>query len=129
VLEVVRRDLAEVPRLLRIGFLAAAFLAAIRALVVFRFAFVDRFFVAEVFFFGGEDADFAFRFVPVVRFLAAPIAAPESAPITAPATGTPRAVPATAPATAPPRVLLAVPLAVSATSLSLFLSSMFLSLS
>jgi hypothetical protein len=104
-------------------FLVAGFFEAFRALEVTAFAFVDRFLVVELFFFG---AVFAFR---VVRFLAAPIAAPESAPITVPTTGTPSAVPATAPATAPPRVLPAVPVPVSVpVSVSpLSLSSMFLS--
>jgi hypothetical protein len=116
----VERDLAEVPRLLRVGFLAAlrvGFLAPAAALVVFRFVFVDRFFSAEAvfaaFFLGGAAAGFTFRFDPLFRFLAAPIAAPESAPITVPTTGTPKAVPATAPATAPPSALPAVPVAVS----------------
>jgi hypothetical protein len=151
-LDAVRRDLVEVPRPLRKGFLAV-FLAAVRALVeVFLFddrlvADADfvlclvpaaRFFVAEVFLFGDlllvvADADFVFCLVPVARFFAAPITAPETAPITAPATGAPRALPATAPATAPPRVLPAVPFAVSMSnssplSLSSSLSSMFLSL-
>ena len=77
--------------------------------------FADRFLVAELFFFGDADADFAFR---VVRFLAAPIAAPVSAPIAVPTTGAPTAVPATAPATAPPNVLPAVLVPVSAAPLS-----------
>jgi hypothetical protein len=136
-LDAVERDVAEVPLLLRVGFLAAlrvGFLAPAAALIVFRFVvFVDDFFAAEAcfddFFFGDADAGFTFRFGPLVRFLAAPMAAPESAPITVPTTGTPRAVPATAPATAPPRALPAEPLAASAKSSSLFLSSMFLSLS
>jgi hypothetical protein len=110
------RRAAVVLRTFRIGFLAAVFLLALRALVVLDFVFVDRFLIVELFFFGNADADFAFRFVLVVRFLAAPIAAPESAPIAVPRTGTPRAVPATAPATAPPRVLPAVPVPASAAS-------------
>jgi hypothetical protein len=100
------RRAAEAPRAFRIGFLAAVFLVALRELV--DAAFVDRFLVVELFFFG--DAAFAFR---VVRFLAAPIAAPESAPITVPTTGVPSAVPATAPTAAPPKVLPALPMAVS----------------
>jgi hypothetical protein len=72
---------------LRIGFLAVVFLAAMPPLVVFHFAFVDRFLVAELFFFAGPDADFAFSFYPVIRFLVALIAAPESAPIMVPALG------------------------------------------
>lgn len=122
----VERDLVERPRRLGVDFLAAVFLTP-AALVVFRFAFEARFFGADAFFFGVADARFTFRLDPVFRFRAAPIAAPESAPITVPTTGTPRAVPATAPATAPPRVLPAVPVAVSVTASSLFLSSMFLS--
>ena len=135
VLDAVRRDLGEVGRVLRVGFLApvflvavflgAVFLEAMRALVVFRLGFVDRFVVAGFFFFAGGDADFGFRFGLGVRFLAAPIAAPESAPITVPTTGMPNAVPATAPATAPPKVLPAVPLGVSVSSSTLLLSSMF----
>ena len=129
----VERDFAEVPS--PIDFLTAlrvGFLAPTAALGVFRFVFVDCFFafdgLIDAFFFGGVDAGFAFRFDPVVRFLAAPIAAPESAPITVPTTGRPRAVPATAPATAPPSVLPAVPIAVSDAPPSLFLSSIFLSI-
>jgi hypothetical protein len=114
--------LAEVPPLLRAGFLAAlrvGFLAPAAALAAFRFVvFVDGFFAAAaifvVFFFPDADPGFTFRFAAVVRFLAAPIAAPESAPISVPTTGTPKAVPATAPATAPPSAFPAVPVALSA---------------
>ena len=131
VFDVVRRDLAEVPRPLRIGFLAPIFLATVRPLVevflfddrflvaadpdfVFCLVTVARFFVAEVFLFDDPlfavaDTDFVFCPVPAARFFAAPITAPETAPITAPATGAPTALPATAPTTAPPRVLPAVP--------------------
>jgi hypothetical protein len=115
------RRVTDAPRAFRTGFAA-------RALVVFAFGFVDRFLVAELFFFADPDAgffvdpgpNFAFR---VVRFLAAPIAAPVSAPIAVPTTGAPTAVPATAPATAPPSVLPAVLVPVSAAPLSS--SSMF----
>jgi hypothetical protein len=144
VLDAVRRCL-EVPRPLRIGFLAAVFLAAARLLCEVFF-FGDRFLVAadpdfvfclvtvaKVFFFDDPpcagDVDFFFCLVPAARFFAAPITAPETAPITVPTTGAPSAVPATAPATAPPRVLPTVPLVVCGASSSLFLSSMFLSLS
>lgn len=132
-LDAVGRDLAEVPPPLRIGFLAAVFLAAVRLLVevflfddcflvaadpdfVFCLVTVAPFFVAEDFLFDDllavADVDFVFCLVPAARFFAAPITAPETAPITAPATGTPTALPATAPATAPPRVLPAVPFVV-----------------
>jgi hypothetical protein len=123
VFDVVRRDPAEVPRPLRIGFLAAVFLAAVRVEVLLfddRFVAADPdfvfclFTVAKVFLFddlflAGADVDFVFCLVPAARFFAAPITAPETAPITVPTTGAPRAVPATAPATAPPRVLPTVP--------------------
>jgi hypothetical protein len=126
VFDAVRRDPAEVSRPLRIGFLAAVFLAAVRLLVEV-FLFDDRFLVAadpdfvfclftvaKVFFFdapflAGAAVDFVFCLVPAARFFAAPITAPETAPITVPTTGAPRAVPATAPAIAPPRVLPTVP--------------------
>jgi hypothetical protein len=90
--------------------LDAVFLVAVRAVAVFDFVVLDRFFVVEAFFFDFFDVvdfGFAFRCGRGVRFLAAPIAAPESAPITVPTTGAPRAVPATAPATAPLSMLLA----------------------
>jgi hypothetical protein len=100
--------------------LDAVFLV-VRAVAVFDFVVLDRFFVVEAFFFDVVDFGFAFRCDRGVRFLAAPIAAPESAPITVPTTGAPRAVPATAPATAPLSVLLAT-LFLSLDSVS-FLSS------
>ncbi len=103
------RRAAEVLPAFRIGLLAIVFLVALRVLAGFVFGFVDRFLVVA-FFFGDAAADFA---LPVVRFLAAPIAAPERPPITVPTTGTPSAVPTTAPAAAPPTVLPAVPMAVS----------------
>jgi hypothetical protein len=103
------RRAVEVAWAFRLGFLAAVFLEALRAVAGFVFVLVNRL-VVEVFFFTGAAADFAFR---VVRFLAALIAAPESAPITVPTTGTPSAVPATAPAAAPPKALPAVPMPVS----------------
>lgn len=141
VLDAVRRCLV-VPRPLRIGFLAAVFLAAGRLLCEVFF-FDDRFLVAaspgfgfclvtvaKVFFFDDPpcagDVDFFFCLVPAARLFAAPITAPETAPITLPTTGAPSAVPATAPATAPPRVLPTVPLVVCGASSSLFLSSIFL---
>jgi hypothetical protein len=118
----------------RFGFLVAALLGAVLGVaarvVLFGFAFLDDFFVAdtffvEVFFFGAAVAGFAFRRCDLGRFRAAPIAAPESAPITVPTTGTPRAVPATAPATAPPSVLPILLFSALAASSSFFLSSMF----
>ena len=109
------RRAVEVAWAFRLGFLAAVFLVALRAVAGFVFVLVDRL-VVELFFFGAA-ADFAFRVG--VRFLAAPIAAPESAPITVPTTGTPSAVPATAPAAAPPTVLPAVPMPVSVGTLIL----------
>jgi hypothetical protein len=130
-LDAAERELDVTPPLFRVGFLAALrvdfFATAAAALLAFRLGgcFEAEAFFA-VFFFGGVDASFVFRFVVVVRFLAAPIAAPESAPITVPTTGSPRAVPATAPATAPPRALPVVPVALSAAS-SFLSSSMFLS--
>jgi hypothetical protein len=105
------RRAVEVAWAFRLGFLAAVFLVALRAVAGFVFVLVDRL-VVELFFFGAA-ADFAFRVGVLARFLAAPIAAPESAPITVPTTGTPSAVPATAPAAAPPKVLPAVPMPVS----------------
>jgi hypothetical protein len=114
------RRAVEVAWAFRLGFLAAV-LVTLRAVAVFVFGFVDRFLVVA-FFFGDAAADFA---LPVVRFLAAPIAAPERPPITVPTTGTPSAVPTTAPAVAPPTVLPAVPMAASVPLWSLSSSSMF----
>ena len=117
VFDAVRRDAAEVSRPLRIGFLAAVFLAATMRLFDDRFLVaadsdfvfclftVAKFFFFDAPFLSGADVDFVFCLVPAARFFAAPITAPETAPITVPTTGAPRAVPATAPATAPPRVL------------------------
>jgi len=48
------RRVADAPRAFRSGFAA-------RTLVLFAFGFVDRFLVAELFFFADADADFAFR--------------------------------------------------------------------
>src|SRR5262249_46826474 len=76
----------DVPRPLRVGFLAAVFFFGERRLV----AAVPRFFAAEIFgdpLLVAADADF----VPLVRFFPAPIAAPETAPSTVPTTGAPMA--------------------------------------
>jgi hypothetical protein len=115
--DAVRRDLVEVPRPLRAGFLVAVFLFGERRFVAAAARFFgDRLLVAA-------DAGFA----PLVRFFAAPIAAPVTAPSTVPTIGAPRAVPATAPATAPPSVLFVVPETASLSPSSLSLSSISIS--